>query len=105
MTELQRKMLDWITAFIAERGFSPSYQEIADACGMIGKSHAHRTVQLLMTEGHLVQDKGRQRSLRLAEPVKRMSSAVLRGELNRRGELYSPVIMACIKRAGLEAFL
>ncbi len=105
MTETQQRVYDFIAAFIREHRYSPSYQEIADALGMGGKSKPHRIVQRLIADGHLAQDKHRQRSLRLANPVARIASKTLRHELIARGELYSPAIMACIKRAGLEAHL
>lgn len=105
MTEHQRKVLDWITAHLAETRISPSYHEIAVGCGLYSRSRAHALVKRLIAEGHLVQETGRQRTIKLADPVKRISSQQLRAELTRRGELYSPVIMAAIKRAGLEAYL
>lgn len=105
MTAHQRKILDWINQYLAARGVSPSYQEIAEGCGMVHKSKAHAAVKLLIADGYLMQTKGRQRTLRLANPIKRIATEQLRHELISRGELYSPAIMACIKRAGLEAHL
>ena len=105
MTEKQKQVLDWVAAFIKQKGYSPSYQEIADGCGLSSRSKSFMLVNRLIAEGHLIDGNGRHRSLRLADPVARISTAALRAELDRRGELYSPIILAAIKRAGLEAHL
>lgn len=105
MTPHQRKILDWISGFIAEHSYSPSYHEIALGCGLLHRGKAHVPVNALIASGHLIQVKGRRRSLQLSNPIERMSTTHLKLELARRGELYSPIIMAAIKRAGLEAYL
>lgn len=56
MTPKQKKVLDWIKAFIDENGFSPSYDEIADAVGIASRSGAHRTVKILIKTGYLRQN-------------------------------------------------
>ena len=94
MTPVQHKLRGFIGDFIALHGYSPSYQEIADGCGLAHRSKAHTPIKLLIADGWLSQQVGRQRSLQLSEPsvhrgaamqVNMASTDTLIAELNRRG--------------------
>ncbi len=59
--------LDFIRAFIAERGYSPSYQEIADGIGLRSKNATHRLIHELRERGLIELLPNRSRSIRPTE--------------------------------------
>jgi len=63
MTEAQRRGLLFIQGFIDERGYSPSYKEIADGLGLKAKSGAFRIVAALCERGYLSTIPNRSRAL------------------------------------------
>jgi SOS-response transcriptional repressor LexA len=65
MTPTQKQILDFIVAFRAERGYSPTLQEIADSRG-VAKITIHEQVHAMIRKGILVHTPHVKRSLRLA---------------------------------------
>jgi len=63
MTPKQRQCLDFIGAYIAEHGFSPSYDEIKDALGIVSKSGVNRIVVELQAQGRIRRRPGYARSI------------------------------------------
>ncbi len=89
MTPRQRDVLDFMARYIADRGFSPSYEEIAAALGLASKSGAYRMVIGLIQRGYLKREHtlGCSRNLVLADSpsLALVPTATLIEELNRRG--------------------
>lgn len=53
LTKRQNDFLQFITTHISEKGYSPSFQEIADEFGLVSKSGVHRYVHSLVERGHI----------------------------------------------------
>lgn len=53
MTPRQAQVLDFVTAFIAKHGHSPSYEEIKSGCGWRSKESVSRVVQALLAQGKI----------------------------------------------------
>ncbi len=53
LTVMQRKLVDFISNFVAEHGHSPSYGEICKAIGKSSKGSLHDMVQRLVHRGVL----------------------------------------------------
>ena len=88
MTPRQKECLDYVSAHVAEFGFSPTYEEICGKLQLASRSNVVRMVNELVRQGHLRRDPGKARGLLLAtaSPLDGVSSADLRAELKRRGE-------------------
>jgi SOS-response transcriptional repressor LexA len=67
MTRKQKEVLDYIRSYLAEHGYSPSLQNIADGCGLPSKSGGWRMVESLIEEGRLRKRGNRARSLEVVE--------------------------------------
>lgn len=65
-TKKQREILDYITAFIAEHGYSPSYREIMNGLNYTSVATVSLHVNSLISRGHL---RKRDRSARSIEVV------------------------------------
>jgi len=68
LTDSQRRTLEFIRHFMAEHGYAPKLQEIAEGIGIQSRGVAHRYVQALINAGHLENSSGRHRGLRLVGP-------------------------------------
>jgi len=66
LTRRQREIFDFISAFVEEKGYSPSLEEIAAQFGLSSVATVHRHVQHLVEKGLLRKAWNRSRSL---EPV------------------------------------
>jgi repressor LexA len=53
VTMRQHLVLEFVKKYCAERGYSPSYQEIGDAIGIASKSGVKRMIDALVERGHL----------------------------------------------------
>lgn len=53
LTEKQRELLDYINSYSQDRGYAPTYQEMADHLGLRSKSGVHRLVHGLRERGHI----------------------------------------------------
>ena len=62
-TELQRKTLNWIEAFIANNGFSPTVREIMDGCGCSSPSQIQSRLGGLSRRGLIRWFPGKARSI------------------------------------------
>lgn len=63
MTRRQNEVLAFINKYCLEYGYSPSYQEIADALGICSKSGVKRLIDGLVDRGRLEMLPRRSRSL------------------------------------------
>jgi SOS-response transcriptional repressor LexA len=57
MTPRQRTLLDFIESFVDQRGYSPSYDEMAVGIGVASKSNIHRLVAGLKQAGLVQEDR------------------------------------------------
>lgn len=78
-TPLQQKVLNYVRDFWDTQGYGPSYTDIAHACGLYGRSNAHRIATCLIKQGHLVKHDYAPRSLM---PVERIDQ-IIRQETGR----------------------
>ena len=78
LTRRQRELYDFVCAFIAERGYSPSLEEIGEQLGLSSVATVHKHVAQLVAKGWLRKAWNRSRSL---EPVESRGSG---GELGLR---------------------
>lgn len=63
LTARQSDTLAFISSFQAEKGFGPSYREIAEALGMASKSNVHRIIIGLEERGAIRRLSDRARSV------------------------------------------
>jgi SOS-response transcriptional repressor LexA len=68
-TKKQHALLDYIAAFIAEHGYSPSYREIMNGCGYNSIATVAVHVNNLISRGHLRKRDHSARSLELTGAV------------------------------------
>lgn len=70
LTNIDRKILDFIKSYIAQYGYSPSYGEIGEGVELYSKSSVHRHVQKLIYLGELETDHpGSPRAIRLKKSM------------------------------------
>jgi hypothetical protein len=67
LTAQQSNVLNFVTGFQAERGYSPAYHEIARGVGIASKSGVHRLVHALIDRGALRMIPAGKRSLSTIE--------------------------------------
>lgn len=68
-TKKQREILDYITGFIAEHGYSPSYREIMNGLNYTSVATVSLHVNSLITRGHLRKRDHSARSLEVVQAV------------------------------------
>ncbi len=66
LTRRQREVLDFVTRFVADKGYSPSLEEIAAAFDLSSVATVHKHVKHLVDKGYLRKAWNRSRSV---EPV------------------------------------
>lgn len=66
-TKKQRELLEFISAFIAEHGYSPSYREIMNGCNYTSVATVALHVNNLIKRGHLVKRDHSARSLEVID--------------------------------------
>ena len=74
LTRRQREVYDFIREFLAERGYSPSLEEIGARFGLSSVATVHKHIQHLVEKGYLRKAWNRSRSV---EPVEPPSSHVV----------------------------
>jgi repressor LexA len=67
LTRRQREVYDFVRGFVAERGYSPSLEEIGAAFGLASVATVHKHVQHLVEKGYLRKAWNRSRSVEPAE--------------------------------------
>src|SRR5687767_749312 len=65
LTERQRKILDFITSTVDDRGYPPSVREIGDAVGLHSPSSVHAQLATLAEKGMLTKDPTKPRAIRV----------------------------------------
>ncbi|OFV99700.1 MAG: repressor LexA [Acidobacteria bacterium RIFCSPLOWO2_12_FULL_54_10] len=67
LTKQQKKVMDYIAGFLRDRGYSPSFQEIATGLGLRSVATVHKHVGTLERKGYLRRGRHRSRSLELGQ--------------------------------------
>lgn len=65
LTKRQKEILDYIGAFIAEQGYAPSFEEIAEAFGYASLATVHEHLSNLERKGYIRKSYNESRSLEL----------------------------------------
>jgi repressor LexA len=65
LTDRQRRILDFITETVDDRGYPPSVREIGDAVGLHSPSSVHAQLATLAQKGLLAKDASRPRAIRV----------------------------------------
>jgi repressor LexA len=65
LTKRQYETMTFIENFMGEKGFSPSYDDIADALHLASKSNVSRMVNVLIERGYLSKMEKRARSFEI----------------------------------------
>ena len=68
LTRRQREIFEYVRDFVAQRGYSPSLEEIGEHFGLSSVATVHKHVQHLVEKGHLRKSWNRSRSLEPVEP-------------------------------------
>ena len=69
LTQRQMDCLRYVQGFIAAKGYSPAYWEIADGLGVISKANIFRLVNGLVERGYFERGPESQRNLIVTSPV------------------------------------
>lgn len=67
LTRRQKEVMDFLSSFIGERGYSPSYEEIAAGLGLASLATVHKHVQALEAKQYLRRNYNHSRSLEVAD--------------------------------------
>ena len=63
ITKRQREVYDFISEFVSDKGYSPSFEEIGEALGLSSLATVHKHISNLETKGLLKRDYNRSRSI------------------------------------------
>jgi repressor LexA len=63
ITKRQREVYDFISEFVAAKGYSPSFEEIGEALGLSSLATVHKHISNLESKGLLKRDYNRSRSI------------------------------------------
>lgn len=67
LTRRQKDVVDFISSFIRERGYSPSFEEIADGLGLASLATVHKHIQALEAKQYVRRNYNHSRSLEIGE--------------------------------------
>jgi repressor LexA len=76
LTKRQKEILDYVGAYIEERGYAPSFEEIARNFGYASLATVHEHLSNLERKGYIRKAYNESRSVELAHPAASGSSAV-----------------------------
>lgn len=77
LTKRQREMLDFIEGFIRFRGYSPSFEEIAEDFGYRSLATVHEHLENLRAKGYIRKNYNESRSIELVEGKLRVAAVEL----------------------------
>lgn len=69
LTKRQKQILDFVSGFFKNNGYSPSFEEISEHFGLSALSTVHEHITALVDKGYLKKDEHRERGLYL--PIKK----------------------------------
>ncbi len=67
LTRRQKEVMDFLSGFIEQHGYSPSYEEIAQGLSLASLATVHKHIQALETKQYLRRSYNHSRSLEIAE--------------------------------------
>ncbi len=67
LTRRQKELMDFLSNFIAEHGYSPSYEEIAVGLGLASLATVHKHIQALEAKQYVRRSYNHSRSLEIGE--------------------------------------
>lgn len=77
LTKRQREMLDFIEGFVRFRGYSPSFEEIAQSFGYRSLATVHEHLSNLQTKGYIRKNYNESRSIELVDGELRVAAVEL----------------------------
>src|SRR6185369_3873946 len=66
LTKRQKEFLDFLAGFLEKRGYSPSYEEIAEGLNLASLATVHKHIMALETKHYLKRGFNQSRSLEIA---------------------------------------
>ena len=69
LTKRQKEILDFVSEFIDQNGYSPSMEEIAEYFHFASLNAVFKHLEALESRGHLHRDSNRARSIQLSQPA------------------------------------
>src|ERR1700691_6415977 len=91
ITRRQREVYDFISRFVAEHGYSPSFEEIGNGLELNSLATVHKHVTNLEKKGLLTRDYNRSRSIDLIAP---------RGKLKQSMAVNTSMVLPRVGRIG-----
>src|SRR5260370_25135852 len=76
ITRRQREVYDFISRFVAEHGYSPSFEEIGKGLDLNSLATVHKHITNLEKKGLLTRDYNRSRSIDLIPPNGRLKQSM-----------------------------
>lgn len=76
ITRRQRELYDFLSRFVVEHGYSPSYEEIKQGLGLSSLATVHKHVTNLEKKGLLTRDYNRSRSIDLVPPKGKLKQSM-----------------------------
>jgi repressor LexA len=67
LTRRQKEVMDFLSTFIDEHGYSPSYEEIASGLGLASLATVHKHIQALETKQYLRRSYNHSRSVEIGD--------------------------------------
>jgi len=77
----QQQILDFITAFIEEKGYAPSVRDVAQGCDISSSSVAQYHLNILEREGYIRRDREISRSIGLVKEAAILTTVPLLGTI------------------------
>jgi repressor LexA len=81
LTKRQKEILDFITAYLKENGYAPSFEEIKAKFGLSALSTVHEHLTALVDKGYLKRDEKRERGIYLPNKPKQYLEVPLVGSI------------------------
>lgn len=76
ITKRQREVYDYISRFVSEKGYSPSFEEIGEGLDLSSLATVHKHITNLEKKGLLTRDYNRSRSIDLLPPKGKLKQSM-----------------------------
>src|SRR3954462_15631027 len=76
LTKRQREIYDFISRFVTDNGYSPSFEEIGEGMGLSSLATVHKHISNLEKKGLLKRDYNRSRSIDVIPPRGKMKQDI-----------------------------
>lgn len=77
LTKRQQEILQFVTAYLTERGYPPSYQDIAEHFHLSSRATVHEHIQALKVKGYLTMKPGAKRALEPTRKIMNFAKSLL----------------------------